>query len=165
MKKQLLVLVLLFCLQAPVLRAQTAACIKVEGEVTTPLTLCAEEFAKMKHTEAIMKDRDGKEYRYSGVPVSEILKQAGATVGKDLRGENLSKYLLVKAADGYEVLFSLAELDSTFTDRVVILADQLEGKPLPAGKGPFRIIVPGEKKPARCAFEVTRLIVRFSSEH
>jgi hypothetical protein len=109
-------------------------------------------------------DRDGKIYLYSGVPVAEILKQAGVTMGKELRGENLSKYLLVKEADGYEVLFSLAELDSSYTDRIIILADQLEGKPLPMGKGPFRIVVPGEKKPARCVFEVTHFIIRFAKE-
>lgn len=38
-------------------------------------------------------------------------------MGKELRGENLSKYLLVKCADDYEVLFSLAELDSSFTNK------------------------------------------------
>jgi len=45
-----------------------------------------------------------------GVPVEQILDLAGVTTGKQLKGENLTKYLLVKCADGYEVLFSLAEL-------------------------------------------------------
>lgn len=140
------------------------AYIKVEGEVITPLSLTRTDLAKMKHTEASMKDRDGTIYKYSGVPVIEILKLAGVTLGKELRGENLSKYLLVKGADGYEVIFSLAELDSSFTNKVVILADQQDGKELPIGKGPFRIVVEGEKKPARCVFEVTNLIVRFAKE-
>ena len=72
--------------------------------------------------------------------------------------------MIAKCADGYEVLFSLAELDSTFTDRTVILADQWEGGSLPAGKGPFRIVVPGEKKPARSSFQVTTLLVRFAKD-
>lgn len=138
--------------------------VSVTGEVTKPLTLTQEDLSKMKRTDAMLKDRDGKQYRYTGVPIYEILKQAGATVGKQLHGENLAKYLLVKAADGYQVLFSLAELDSSFTDRVVILADQMEGGPIPSGKGPFRIIIPGERKPARCAFEVSQLIVGFAKE-
>jgi hypothetical protein len=89
---------------------------------------------------------------------------AGVTTGKQLRGKNLTKYMLVKCADGYEVLFSLAELDSSFTDRTVIIADESEGKPLPLEKGPFRLIVPGEKKPARCSFQVTELAIRFAKE-
>ncbi len=163
-----LVLALLFYCIVPFAGAQNLtggeAFIKIEGEVTQPLTLYASDLALMQRAEVRVADREGKETTYSGVPVTEILQKAGATLGCELRGENLSKYLLIRAADGYEVLFSLAELDSAFTDRVVILADRADDKPLPAGKGPFRIIVPGEKKPARCIFEVTTLVVGFAKE-
>lgn len=138
--------------------------IKVSGEVTKPLQLQAADLARMKRTTVSMRDRDGNEHPYTGVPVAEILDQAGVTTGKQLRGENLTKYMLVKCADGYEVLFSLAELDSSFTNRTVIIADSSEGKPLPAGKGPFRLVVPGEKKPARSSFQVTELVIRWAKE-
>ncbi|MBS1565853.1 MAG: molybdopterin-dependent oxidoreductase [Bacteroidetes bacterium] len=141
-----------------------AASFRVSGEVTKPLTLTTQDLAAMKHVSATMKDRDGKDHPYKGVPIQDILDRAGATTGKQLRGENLSKYLLVKCADGYEVVFSLAELDSSFTDRVVVLADEMEGKPLPAGKGPFRLVVPGEKKPARSSFQVVEFVVRYAKE-
>ncbi|HVW60675.1 MAG TPA: molybdopterin-dependent oxidoreductase [Puia sp.] len=147
---------------ATIARGQAQPVIKVSGEVTKTLQLQASDLAKMKRTTVSMKDRDGNEHPYTGVPVAEILDQAGVTTGKQLRGENLTKYMLVKCADGYEVLFSLAELDSTFTDRTVIIADSSEGKPLPAGKGPFRLVVPGEKKPARSSFQVTELVIRWA---
>ena len=115
-------------------------------------------------TDATMKDRDGADHVYKGVAIQDLLELAGVTTGKQLRGENLGKYLLVKCADGYEVVFSLAELDSSFTNRVVILADELGGKSLPAGKGPFRLVVPGEKKPARSSFQVVEFVVRFAKE-
>ncbi|MBN9384328.1 MAG: molybdopterin-dependent oxidoreductase [Chitinophagaceae bacterium] len=143
---------------------QAQPAIKVSGEVTKPLQLQTADLAKMKRVTVSMRDRDGNEHPYTGVPVAEILDQAGVTTGKQLRGENLTKYLLVKCADGYEVLFSLAELDSSFTDRTVIIADSSEGKPLPAGKGPFRLVVPGEKKPARSSFQVTELVIRWAKE-
>lgn len=143
---------------------QTAAAIKVTGEVLTPLTLTAADLAAMPHVNASAKDKQGVMHSFSGVPLSGIFSRAGVTTGRQLRGENLAKYLLVKCADGYQVVFSLAELDSSFTDRVVILADQEEGKPLPAGIGPYRLIVPGEKKPARNCFQVTELAIRFAKE-
>lgn len=147
-------------------RAQQPAVssIKVSGEVTKPLTLSVEDLSKMKRSTTVLNDRDGKAHSYQGVAVQDILEQAGVTMGKQLRGEQLSKYLLVKCADGYEVLFSLAELDSSFTDRVVILADKLENGPLPDGKGPFRLVVPGEKKPARSSFQVVEMTVRFAEK-
>lgn len=143
---------------------QQAATVKVTGEVLTPLVLTASDLAAMPRTTASAKDKHGVMHRFSGVAIAEILNKAGVTTGRQLRGVNLAKYLLVSCADGYQVVFSLAELDSGFTDRVVILADEEEGKPLAAGIGPFRLIVPGEKKPARNCFQVTTLTVRFAKE-
>jgi DMSO/TMAO reductase YedYZ molybdopterin-dependent catalytic subunit len=136
----------------------------VEGEVTQPLKLSAADLSGMKRTDVSATDHDGKTYRYSGVPVADILARAGVPLGPQLRGKNLSKYLLVKASDGYQVVFALPELDTVFASRIIILADQADGKPLPAGKGPFRIIVPGEKKPARWIREVTAMYVRSAKE-
>jgi DMSO/TMAO reductase YedYZ molybdopterin-dependent catalytic subunit len=140
------------------------AIVKVTGEVLTPLSLTATDLAAMPRTTAVAKDKQGVPHTFSGVALSEIFNKAGVTTGRQLRGENLAKYLLVSCADGYKVVFSLAELDSAFTDRVVILADQIEGRPLPAGTGPFRIVVPGEKKPARNCFQVTTLTIRLAKE-
>jgi len=58
----------------------------------------------------------------------------------------MAQYVVVEAADGYRATFALAELDPTFTDRVILLADRRDGKPLSAQSGPLQIVVPGEKK-------------------
>ncbi len=55
----------------------------------------------------------------------------------------------MEAQDGYRVVFSLPELDPNFSCRVVILADEQDGQPLNSLHGPYRIIVPGEKRRAR----------------
>ena len=107
------------------LSAQTV--LTVTGEVIKPLTWQATDLKSLPHTELTAKERDGKEHRYSGVPLVNILKEAGVTVGGALRGENLAKYVLVKAADGYEVLFVLPELDPEFATRTIILADTVDG--------------------------------------
>ncbi|MGA0556352.1 molybdopterin-dependent oxidoreductase [Larkinella sp. VNQ87] len=134
----------------------------ISGEVTKPLVIQSAELKAMPHTEVTGQDRDGKEHRYSGVPLAHLLKQAGVTLGGELRGENLMKYVVVKAADGYEALYALPELDPEFTTRTIVLADSVDGTPLPAGVGPYRIVVPGEKKPARWVREVKSVEVRFA---
>lgn len=143
--------------------AQTPS-VKVSGEVTKHLQLQLADLAKMKRTTVSLKDRDGNDHPYTGVPISEILEMAGVTTGQQLHGPNMAKYLLVKCADGYQVVFSLAELDASITDKMVILADSMEGKPLPTGKGPFRLVVPGEKRPARSSFQVTELVIRSAKD-
>ncbi|WJS93287.1 molybdopterin-dependent oxidoreductase [Flavobacterium johnsoniae] len=140
------------------------AVLKVEGEVLKPLSISASDFAKIPHVQASMKNREGKLQEYSGVPIIEILKQAGVTLGKELKGENLTKYMLVRGSDGYEVVFSLVELDPAFTNRIIILADMKDGKPLENGVGPFRLVVPEENRPARSVLEVSHLIIRFAKD-
>jgi DMSO/TMAO reductase YedYZ molybdopterin-dependent catalytic subunit len=158
---------ILVTLVQPFVRAQTApapATLRVEGEVSQPLTLQVADLAAMKHTIVRATDHDGKEHNFSGILVSDILQRVGAPLGGQLRGKNMIKYLLIKAKDGYQTIFTLAELDSSFTDRPVILADQADGIPLSADKGPFRIIVPGEKKHARWTWGVTTFIVKSGGE-
>lgn len=138
--------------------------IKVSGEVTKPLKLTAADLAKMKRVSVNLRDRDGKDHSFTGVSMPDILNLAGVTTGSQLRGENLSKYMLAKCADGYQVLFSLAEVDTAFNERIMILADESDGKPLPANRGPFRLVVPGEKKPARSCYQVIEFVIRFAKE-
>jgi hypothetical protein len=87
------------------------------------------------------------------------LEKGGVTFGDSLRGKRLSSCLLVEAADGYGVVIALPELDPGFTDRVILLTDQTDGHPLDSKEGPFRIVVPGEKRMARWVRQVTTLKV------
>ena len=78
--------------------------------------------------------------------------------------QNLVKYILVQAVDGYEVLFSLPEIDPEFTNQTVLLATKVDGKALANGEGPFRIIVPNDKKHARWIREISTIKILFSME-
>lgn len=155
----------IFLLNPLSVKAQTAAkqpSVKISGEVTTPLELKLRDMQLYGRTIVKRKDRDGMEHSYKGVILATLLQKAGVTLGKDLKGENLTKYVSVEASDGYQVIFALAELDKDFTDRQVILASEVDGKALPEGDGGFRIIVQDEKKPARCIKMVTDIKVKFA---
>ncbi|MEJ5106008.1 molybdopterin-dependent oxidoreductase [Chryseobacterium sp. MYb328] len=133
--------------------------LKVSGEIPAPLELSLADLSKMPRKEASLKDKDGSVHIYSGVAVQDILAKAGAPSGKELHGENISKYVLAKCADGYQVLFSLAELDASIADKNVIVADTIDGKPLAESKGPLRIVAEGEKKPARSSYQLQSLVI------
>ncbi|MFD2872824.1 molybdopterin-dependent oxidoreductase [Mucilaginibacter ximonensis] len=134
--------------------------VQVTGEVNTPLSLDGTTLHQFKQVTVTRKDKDGKtDHTYTGVILSDILKKAGVPMEDALKGRNLTKCVLVNAADNYEVAFALAELDKNYTDRMIILADTVDGHPLPQGEGPFRIIVQAEKKPARCVRQVVGLKV------
>ena len=126
--------------------AETGAIISVKGEVEHPLELTAEQFAKLPRQTVHAKDHEGKEADYDGVAMVDVLKAAGVKFGQDMRGKALALYLVVEASDGYRAVFALPELDAAFTDRVILLADQKDKKPLDERHGPLQVIVPGEKK-------------------
>jgi DMSO/TMAO reductase YedYZ molybdopterin-dependent catalytic subunit len=131
----------------------------VGGEVPHPLKLNGADLARMRRQTITAKDRDGKESRFEGPLLIEVLKAAGVKFGHDLRGPELAKYLVVEAADGYRVVFAMPELDADFTDRIVLLADRRDGNPLDKREGPLRVVVLGEKRPARWVRQVTALKV------
>jgi DMSO/TMAO reductase YedYZ molybdopterin-dependent catalytic subunit len=143
-------------------KAKAGAMLAVKGEVAHPLQLTAADLARMPRRTVKARDHDGKEAVFEGVQLGEVLKKSGAKVGVGLRGEMLSYYLLVQAADGYRVVFALPELDEAFTDRIVLLADRRDGKALDDHEGPLRIVVPDEKRAARWVRQVTSLEVRHS---
>jgi hypothetical protein len=63
------------------------------------------------------------------------------------------------AADGYQVVFSLTELDAAFGGRNVVLVDRQDGHPLSQKDGPLRLVVGGDKRPARWIREVETIEV------
>jgi DMSO/TMAO reductase YedYZ molybdopterin-dependent catalytic subunit len=129
--------------------AQSAPSLTVGGEVHSPLTVSAADLAAMPRASAAVMDDHGTKATYDGVPVVEILKRAGAPLGKELRGPNMALCVVAGGSDGYKVVLALADFDPGFTDQVILLADHRDGKPLDAREGPLRLIVPNDKRHAR----------------
>jgi len=94
---------------------------------------------------------------FEGVALKSVLEKAGVGFGDLLKGKRLASCLLVSGADGFQVVIVLPELDPSFTDKQVVLAFLQEGKPLSASDGPFRIMIPDEKRMSRWVKQVTTL--------
>ena len=140
-------------------QASPAVALRVGGEVPNHLELSVTDIAAFPRQTIRVSDDKGAQVEYGGVPVAEILKKAGAPLGKELKGPNLAVGVVASAPDGYRVLFSLTEFDPGFSDHVILLADQRDGKPLDTREGPLRFIVPGDKRHARWIRGVTTLEV------
>jgi hypothetical protein len=132
------------CAQAP-----ANPTVAVKGDIPTPLTLKAEDLAAMPRAKVMIPDQDGTQVEYEGVALREILKRAGAPLGNQLRGNALTTYVLAKAHDGYQVVFTLAEVDAAFANENIVVADKRDGKLLFEYQGPFRLVCPADKAGAR----------------
>jgi hypothetical protein len=96
---------------------------------------------------------------YSGVPLSTLLEKVNAPLGKELRGEAMTSYVIATGSDGYSVVLSLAEIDPEFHAGQVVVADAREGKPLEKN-GPFQLIVSDDKRPARWVHNLVSITVQ-----
>lgn len=145
-------LIVLFLGSHPCLIAQTTGQTEliIRGTDHTSVQLTASDLEKMpRKTLRVVNPHTRETEIYEGVPIAELLKRVGVPQGEKLRGAAMASYVVAQASDGYRVVFSLAELDSDFVDEDVIVADTLNGKPLGANQGPFRIVAPHDKRPAR----------------
>ena len=132
--------------------------IQVTGAVKQALTLSADDLAKMPRA-SVRTTSNGMETVYEGVWLHEVLKRAGVPQGSELRGKALASYVLAEAQDGYQVVFSLGELDPAFIDNEILLADAANGKPLFGAQGRFQLVVPKDKPGARSVRMLTKLEV------
>ena len=138
----------LLAIAAASLGAQQAApSITVSGAVSQSLTLTAADLVTMPRA-TVTTSSNGIETKYEGVWLAEVLKKAGVPLGAALRGPALSTYVVASASDGYQVVFSLGELDPDMTDGQFLLADKANGKPLIGQNGAFPPRHP--ERQARC---------------
>ena len=94
---------------------------------------------------------------FEGVALKTVLEKGGVEFGPSMRGKRLASCLLVEAADGYSAVIALPEIDPDSTDKQIVLAFLQDGKPLDAKAGPYRIVIPDEKRMARWVRQVTTL--------
>ena len=133
-----------------------AAKLTLVGEGGKRVELTAADFAKLPHQMVPGADKDAG--TFEGVSLTELLRLVGAPLGDALsHHEHPTWYVVIDAKDGYHALFALAELDPAFSDRVVLLADRKNGQPLAADEGPWRLVVPGDRRHARWVHQVSGL--------
>jgi DMSO/TMAO reductase YedYZ molybdopterin-dependent catalytic subunit len=124
--------------------------LKIVGAVSTPLSLTVADLKNLPRTTLhVTNPHENKTETYEGVLLEELLQRAGVPHGDQLRGKLMTSFVIAEAEDGYKVVFALAELDSGITNSEVLVADTVDGAPIDAKRGPFRLVAPHDKRPAR----------------
>jgi hypothetical protein len=154
MKKLTLLLAFLIYLSAgPALYAQQLTIQADAGKQVLSRT----DIEGLPHVKVTASEHSSGPVGFEGVTLKSILEKAGVSFGESLKGKRLSSCLLVEAADGYRVVIALPELDPAFTNKQTLLVFLRDGKPLGEKEGPYRILIPDEKRMARWVRQVTTL--------
>ncbi|HUN90707.1 MAG TPA: hypothetical protein VMU33_01515 [Burkholderiaceae bacterium] len=138
---------------------QNAARIDIRTPGGHAASLTPEDLARLPRLAVHTTDRGGAPSTYEGPKLVDALAQAGVAVGAKAHGQDFARVVVVMGSDGYKAVFSLAELDDSFTDHAVILADRKDGSTLDAKDGMYRLIVGEDKRPTRWVRGVTSIDV------
>jgi DMSO/TMAO reductase YedYZ molybdopterin-dependent catalytic subunit len=145
-----------FCILLTALPAFAQRTIAVTSPDGTTSTVNLDEFTR----QSIVTSDRGLRTTFTGVALRDVLATAGVPLGEALRGKALSRVIVASAPDGYQVTYAIAEVDAAFTDQVILIADQRDGKPLLPDTGPLQIVVPLDKRAGRWVRQVSKLEVR-----
>lgn len=102
----------------------------------------------------------GKEHACQGPPLIDVLARMGGPGRESLHGKVLSKGVIVRARDGYEVLFSLGELAPSLGNATAIIATQCDGAAIDAKDGPLRLVVASDRHPSRSVRQLKSLEIK-----
>jgi DMSO/TMAO reductase YedYZ molybdopterin-dependent catalytic subunit len=147
------------CLTVQVTAQTNNGAVSVRGAVDQPLNLSLSDLQSMPRIKITVREKDGTEATFEGVSLYDIVSRARPHLTEKCCSNAINTVVIVKAADKYQALFSLPELDPKFDNRQVVLADRREGLPLSPAQGPLQIIVPDDKVHARWVRQVNYIEV------
>jgi hypothetical protein len=122
-------------------------------------TFSSAELKAMTQTTLSAKNgHTGVEETYVGVSVGELLAKCGFTFDNKTAKRTYQSYVRAEGTDGYWVLYSASELMPVLRETGSIIALGVDGKAL-GDEGEFKIVVAGEKRPARWVRNLKSLTV------
>jgi hypothetical protein len=150
---------------APALAAESAREIVVVGDLPRTGALGAKELEALGATTATWDDH-GEKHEVTGVPLHRVLRAFGfepGPKGKEVppaeKEPGWRKVVLAVGRDGYRVAFSCAELWPELGSTEALVIWRIDGAPVPPRAGPFRLVVPTDRDPARAVRQLERLEV------
>ncbi len=129
----------------------------VQNDTGKQVLLSRADLEALPHIRVAAAEHSSGPVNFEGVTLKSVLEKAGVTFGESMKGKRLTNCLLVEAADGYRAVIALPELDPAFTDKQALLVFLRDGQPLSDKEGPYRIVIPDEKRMARWVRQVTTL--------
>jgi hypothetical protein len=140
--------------------AQTnVAALVVRGAVEQPLALVLSDLQAMPRLNLNIREKDGSDATFEGVALYDVIMRSKPMLSERCCSNAINTLVVVGAADHYQAVFSLPELDPKFGHGKILLADERNGQPLGLPYGPFEIIAPDDKVHARWVREVNLIEV------
>ncbi len=145
--------------------AAPTASVRVEGALPTTGSLAQSDLEQLGPTTSTWSTH-GESHQVTGVLLDKVLAHFGFTpglMGKDVpvaqKVRGYRQVLVATARDGFQAVFSCAELTEGMGQTVVLVVWAVDGKPLGQDVGPFRLVALTDGMPSRSLRQLERLRV------
>jgi hypothetical protein len=125
---------------------------------TTALSLADMQSMPQK-TITVHNEHTKTDETYTGVALCDLLTKYGFPIDKDTHRKMLLSYLIAEGMDKYSVLYSITEVEPSEHNADVIVATNMNGKPL-GEDGAFKLIDSADKKPQRWVRNLSAITVK-----
>ena len=137
---------------APVATPATSPSFTIDGAVQTKGTLMLANLQALPATTitAESRTRQGTQgsHMYKGVLLKDLLDTVKVQTDPSRKNDTLGKFVTGIGSDGYRVSIALGEFDPDFGNQQILIAYEMDGKPL-GNDGVAELIVPGDKLAGR----------------
>ncbi len=136
----------------------------VSGDLPTTGVLSLEQIQSLASIE-VEWSHDNETHRVIGIPLERILTRFGfdsGPHGRELqnnaeRRSGWRKVIVASAPDGFQAVFTCAEVFGEIGPSKVLIVWRVDGKPLPPDSGPLRLIALSDMKGSRSIRQLRRL--------
>lgn len=140
-----------------------APAIEIRGDVSKPGPVSVSDLSALGEVRATWT-LHGKSHAVTGVPLEKLLRRVGwdpgvmsKTVAPSEKRAGYKSVVVVTARDGFQAVFSAAELTEGMGGSQVLLVQRIDDQPLPAEQGPLRLVVPSDREPSRSLYQIARI--------
>lgn len=144
-----------------ILALLAAASLQLSGDLPRTGSLSLAELQKLGTVDTVWS-----KHKVTGVPLDKVLAAFGFTpgeMGKDVpkaeKRRGYRKVVVATAADGFQAVFSCAEVSSALGPTQALVIWELDGQPLSADTGPLRLVVPTDRETSRSLWQLVKLEV------
>lgn len=146
-------------------KPDTSGAIDVRGDVPKPGMITVAELMRLEPL-TTQWTLHGQSHTVVGIPLEKVLRRVGwdpgvmsKTVPPAEKRVGYKRVVVVTAPDGFQSVFSAAELSEGMGKTQVLVVWMVDGKPLPAEQGRLRLVVPTDAEPSRSLHNLRRIDV------
>jgi DMSO/TMAO reductase YedYZ molybdopterin-dependent catalytic subunit len=136
----------------------------VDGQTLNPLSLTADnlraDYAAHTLDVSYQSGEETVNATFTGALLWDVIGSSQPNLNADICNDQLSMFIVVTGADGYQAVISWGEIDPNYANQPVLIAYDENGSPIADDLGGLRLVVPSDQRGGRYVRGVVNVSLR-----